>query len=61
MPFQTTKLVMQAQASDEKLTSSELEFLLKTLKDCHFRGEDVELLYNLIIKIQKQYLNLQSS
>lgn len=42
-----------------QLTAEELEFLLNSLKVTTLVGEQVEMFYNLIIKLQNQYLELQ--
>lgn len=39
------------------LDKGETEFLLRLIKNSQFRGEDIELLYNLILKIQKVYIS----
>ena len=39
-----------------QLNTQELEFLLNTLKQTMVKGEHVELFYNLIIKLQNQYV-----
>lgn len=45
-------------ASDtEQLSSHEIEVLLSLIKRSSFLGEDIENLYNLIIKLQQQYVN----
>lgn len=40
----------------ENLTKEEYEFLFAVLKDMNFKGHQVEILYNLIIKLQRNYL-----
>lgn len=40
-----------------ELSKRETEFLLYLIKNSQFKGEDVELLYNLVLKIQKVYIN----
>lgn len=40
----------------DQLTQSELELLLAMLKQATLKGEQVELFYNLAIKIQNQYV-----
>jgi len=42
------------------LTGPELDFLLRTLKTCTLKGEQVEMFYNMVIKLQNQYLEKQS-
>jgi len=39
-----------------QLTKQEIEFLLMLLKDVSIRGEQVETFYNIILKLQEQYL-----
>lgn len=42
-----------------QLTGPELDFLLRTLKTCTLKGEQVEMFYNTVIKLQNQYLDKQ--
>jgi len=39
-----------------ELNKRETEFLLQTIKNSQFKGEDIEVLYNLVLKIQKLYM-----
>ena len=39
-----------------QLTKQEIEFLLMILKDVAVRGDQVETFYNIILKLQDQYL-----
>lgn len=39
-----------------ELSAEELEFLMHLLKNIDFKGFQVELFYNLVIKLQNQYL-----
>lgn len=41
-----------------QLSKQEIEYLLLLIKETSFKGEDVELLYNLVLKLQRQYINL---
>lgn len=41
--------------SDFQLTKTELEFILKLIANSAFQGKDVQLIYDLIAKLQKQY------
>ena len=41
---------------DFSLTKSDIEFLLVIIKDASFKGESVEQLYNIVYKLQQQYL-----
>ena len=40
-----------------QLDTQELEFLLNTLKQTMIMGEHVEMFYNLVIKLQNQYVD----
>ena len=40
-----------------QLNSKELEILLSLVKKSTFLGEDIEPLYNMVIKLQTQYLD----
>jgi hypothetical protein len=42
-----------------ELTGKELELLLLTIKNGLFRGEYVETVYNLTLKLQKQLVDLK--
>ena len=39
-----------------KLSKEELELLLALIKRSQFLGEHVEIVYNMVVKIQNQYL-----
>ena len=39
-----------------QLTKQEIEFLLMLFKDVSVRGDQVEVFYNIILKLQDQYL-----
>ena len=39
-----------------KLNTQELEFLLNILKQAPLYGEQVEMFYNLVVKLQNQYI-----
>jgi hypothetical protein len=42
-----------------KLSQQEIEFLLNTLKTTTLVGEQVEMFYTMVWKLQEQYLQLQ--
>ncbi len=42
--------------AQNKLSLQEYEFLFNMIKDSNFKGEQLELVYNLTIKLQNQYL-----
>ena len=39
-----------------QLTHEELEFVLNSLKDVTITGSQVEMFYNLVVKLQNQYV-----
>jgi hypothetical protein len=43
-----------------ELNKRETEFLLQTIRNSQFKGEDVEVLYNLVLKVQKLYIYYNS-
>lgn len=38
------------------LSKEELEFLLKLVSDCTFKGKEVQVVYDLVYKLQQLYL-----
>lgn len=42
--------------SSSQLNQGEIEVLLSLIKRSSFLGEDIENLYNLVIKLQNQYI-----
>ena len=44
-----------------QLTTSEIEFLLLLIKTSSFKGEQLEMVYNTVLKLQEQYLQLTHS
>jgi hypothetical protein len=40
------------------LTKQDIEILLMLIKQSSFQGESLELLYNLVLKLQNQYVSL---
>jgi hypothetical protein len=44
-----------------QLTKLEYEFLFSLIKNSTFKGEQLELLYNLTVKLQAQYLNVKDN
>ncbi len=45
----------QQPLSPNQLTTTEIEILLSMVKRTTFLGEDIEPLYNLVIKLQNQH------
>jgi len=50
----------EKQVDTNKLNQQELEYLLTILKNVNLRGEQVEMFYELVLKLQKQYLDYPS-
>ena len=46
------------QALEDQLNLEELEFLLRTLKSSNLVGDQVEMFYSMVIKLQTQYTKL---
>lgn len=44
-----------------KLSGTEIDFLLRTLKTCTLKGEHVEIFYNIAIKLQNQFIEQQQN
>lgn len=53
-----TKITGKTQEDPNALTKQEIEFLLLLIKQSSFQGESLESLYNLVLKLQQQYLSL---
>jgi hypothetical protein len=46
------------QPHPDALTKQDIEVLLTLIKQSSFNGESLELLYNLVLKLQNQYVSL---
>lgn len=46
------------QPSKDNLEKKEIEFILNTIKDSNFKGEDLDILYKVVVKLQNQYVKL---
>lgn len=59
---QTTKQPKQTEIEFPKnsLDKQELSIILNLIKETSFKGEDVETMYNLILKLQDQYFSLEN-
>jgi hypothetical protein len=53
-----TKITGKVQEDPNALTKQEIEFLLLLIKQSSFQGESLESLYNLVLKLQQQYVSL---
>lgn len=66
MGFNSNNVVMQGQNSQQPQNNSlvpysefslqELEILLIALKECNLKGSQIEVFYNLVLKVQNKYL-----
>jgi hypothetical protein len=52
IPLRDTVLTLDS----DQLDMQELEFLLSVLKQSTFKGEMIEVMYNLVMKLQSQYM-----
>lgn len=46
-------------AGSNELDKVEVEYLLRILANADLKGKEVEMFYNLVIKLQQQYINKQ--
>lgn len=63
MGFNANKVLVKdkiPEKSEVDLNKQELEFLLLTIKNGMFKGENLELLYNLTLKLQKGFVSLNN-
>lgn len=51
---------ISSKTTQVELSEKELEFILVTIKNGLFKGEYVETLYNLTLKLQKHFVHLRS-
>jgi glutathione peroxidase-family protein len=53
----------QSQTSENYTQLSEIEYelLFKIIKNCNFKGEDIDILYKLILKLQSNYILLKNN
>jgi len=60
MGFSASNLItpnkVEKVTNPNELNTQELELLLILLRNTSFKGEQLELLYNLVIKIQNQHI-----
>ena len=68
MGFKSNKVEIKGVPTDKvgtslthnvELTENEIELILLTIKNSLFKGEYVEILYNLTLKIQEKYKNVK--
>lgn len=62
MGFQATNVNVAgtdlATLSKHDLTKEEIEFILVLIKNSNFKGDMIEVVYNLVIKLQNRYKQL---
>ena len=46
------------QPPKDNLDKQEIEFILNTIKESNFKGEDLDTLYKVVVKLQNQYVKL---
>jgi hypothetical protein len=44
----------------DNLEKKEIEFILNTIKNSSFKGEDLDILYRVVVKLQNQYIKLET-
>jgi hypothetical protein len=49
---------LNSQEQSLNLTREEVEILLITIRDATFKGESIERIYNLILKLQQYYTTI---
>jgi hypothetical protein len=49
----------QPSRPESELNRVELEYLLRVLGNVDLKGKEVEMFYNLVVKLQQQYINKQ--
>ena len=42
----------------DSLDKQEIEFILHTIKESNFKGEELDILYKIVVKLQNQYIKL---
>lgn len=50
--------VLSKKVDPNQLTKEEIQFLMELIKRSSFQGESLEGLYNLVLKLQNQYVSL---
>jgi len=50
--------VKQQQKVSNNLDSSEIEFILSLIKNSTFKGENLDILYKIAVKLQNQYTEI---
>lgn len=50
-------LINQAKGNN-LLTTKEIEYLINLIGDSNFKGKDLQIVYNITVKLQQEYLKL---
>jgi hypothetical protein len=50
--------VLNKQVDPKQLSKEEIQFLMELIKRSTFQGESLEGLYNLVLKLQSQFVHL---
>lgn len=58
--LQTQQQVSTPKTSDNEFNSQELELLLGILRETTLKGHQIEVFYNLVVKMQNQYIQQQN-
>jgi len=53
--------VSQPLVDPNQLTQEEIQFLMDLIRRSSFQGESLEGLYNLVLKLQNQYVSLEDT
>ncbi len=56
-PIKTNNPIL---SSKDNLDIEEITLILGLVKNTTFKGENIETLYNLIVKLQNQYIKLEN-
>jgi len=52
--------VLNKKDDPHQLSKEEIQFLIELIKRSSFQGESLESLYNLVLKLQNQYIVLEN-
>lgn len=52
--------VLNKKVDPTQLTKEEIQFILELIKRSSFQGESLEGLYNLVLKLQNQFVSLNN-
>ena len=53
--------VLNKKTDPNQLSKEEIQFLLELIKRSSFQGESLEGLYNLVLKLQNQFVHLSEN